>query len=139
MKSTTRKVVVLPCSGIGKTYGALARETTYELVDRVRPGIAVTICLALLVIEDPEAGQLIMTHPVITIDGCPKGCARKSVEARGVTPARTYQAINFYKAHKELKPDGIAELNAAGLKLAAVAADELAQVVDELAAGKEES
>ena len=38
-----------------------------------------------------------------------------------------------------LKPDGIAELNEAGLKLAAVAADELAQVVDELAAGKEES
>ena len=139
MKSTTRKVVVLPCSGIGKTYGALARETTYELVDRVRPGIVVTTCLALLVIEDPEADQLIKTHPVITIDGCPKGCARKSVEARGVTPARTYQAINFYKAHKELKPDGIAELNEAGLKLAAVAADELAQVVDELTAGKEES
>jgi len=139
MKSTPRKVVVLPCSGIGKTYGALARETTYELVDRVRPGIVVTACLALLVIEDPEADQLIKSHPVITIDGCPKGCARKSVEARGVTPARTYQAINFYKAHKELKPDGIAELNAAGLKLAAVAADELAQVVDELAAGKEES
>jgi len=139
MKSTPRKVVVLPCSGIGKTYGALARETTYELVDRVRPGIVVTACLALLVIEDPEADQLIKSHPVITIDGCPKGCARKSVEARGVTPARTYQAINFYKAHKELKPDGIAELNEAGLKLAAVAADELAQVVDELAAGKEES
>ena len=139
MKSTTRKVVVLPCSGIGKTYGALARETTYELVDRVRPGVVVTTCLALLVIEDPEADQLIKTHPVITIDGCPKGCARKSVEARGVTPARTYQAINFYKAHKELKPDGIAELNEAGLKLAALAADELAQVVDELAAGKEES
>ena len=39
MKSTTRKVVVLPCSGIGKTYGALARETTYELVDRVRPAL----------------------------------------------------------------------------------------------------
>jgi len=139
MKSTPRKVVVLPCSGIGKTYGALARETTYELVDRVRPGIVVTACLALLVIEDPGADQLIKTHPVITIDGCPKGCARKSVEARGVKPARTYQAINFYKAHKELKPDGIAELNEAGLKLAAVAADELAQVVDELAAGKEES
>ncbi|MCK7494241.1 MAG: hypothetical protein MZW92_25775 [Comamonadaceae bacterium] len=35
----TKKVVVLPRSGIGKVYGALARETTYELVDRVRPGL----------------------------------------------------------------------------------------------------
>jgi uncharacterized metal-binding protein len=139
MKSTTRKVVVLPCSGIGKAYGALARETTYELMERVRPGVVVTTCLALLVIEDPEAVQLIRTHPVITIDGCPKGCALKSVEAVGVKPARTCQAINFYKAHKDLKPDGVAELNEAGLKLAALAADELAHVVDDLSAGKEEN
>ena len=34
-----KKIVVLPCSGIGKVYGALARETTYELVERVRPGL----------------------------------------------------------------------------------------------------
>jgi uncharacterized metal-binding protein len=35
--------------------------------------------------------KLIMANPVITIDGCPKSCAQISVEARGVTPARTYQ------------------------------------------------
>jgi len=32
MDKKPKKVVVLPCSGIGKTYGALARETAYELV-----------------------------------------------------------------------------------------------------------
>lgn len=137
MISTAKNVVVLPCSGIGKTYGALARETVYELVERVRPGIAITNCLALLVIDDPDAVRLITANPVITIDGCPKGCAQKSVEAHGVKPARTFQAINFYKAHKDLKPDGVAELNEAGLKLAALSADELAHVVDELSVGKE--
>jgi len=75
---------------------------------------------------------------VITIDGCPKSCAQKSVEAQGVKPARTYQAIGFYKAHKELKPAGIAELDENGRKLAALAADELAQVVDQLAGGGQE-
>ena len=34
---------------------------------------------------------------------------------------------NFYKAHKDLKPEGIAELNETGRKLAAVAAEELAK------------
>jgi len=135
MSGKTNKVVVLACSGIGKVYGAIARETTYELMDRVRPGVVVTTCLPLLVIEDSDAKKLITDNPVITIDGCPKSCAHKSVEAQGVKPARTYQAINFYKAHKELKPDGIAELDENGRKLAAIAADELAQVVDELAAG----
>jgi hypothetical protein len=38
------------------------------------------------------------------------------------------------KKHKGLKPEGISELNEAGQKLAAIAADELAEVVDELAA-----
>jgi uncharacterized metal-binding protein len=135
MSGTTKKVVVLPCSGIGKVYGALARETTYELMDRVRPGVVVTTCLPLLVIEDPDARHLVSDNPVITIDGCPKSCAQKSVEALGAEVAKTYQAINFYKDHKDLKPEGIAELDENGKKLAALAADELAQVVDELAAG----
>jgi uncharacterized metal-binding protein len=137
MKEHTKKVVVLPCSGIGKVYGTLARETTYELMERVRPGVVVTTCLPLLVIEDPDAKRLVTDNPVITIDGCPKSCAQKSVEAQGVRVARAYQAINFYKAHKELKPDGIIELDENGRKLAAVAADELAQAVDELASGEE--
>lgn len=135
MSEKTGKVVVLACSGIGKVYGAIARETTYELMDRVRPGIVVTTCLPLLVIEDPDAKRLVTDNPVITIDGCPKNCARKSVESLGVSVAKTYQAIKFYTKHKDLKPEGIAELDENGKKLAALAADELAQTVDELAAG----
>jgi uncharacterized metal-binding protein len=129
-----KKVVVLACSGIGKVYGAVARETVYELVERLRPGMAVTTCLPLLVIGDPDAKKLVTDHPVITIDGCPKSCSEKCVTALGAKVAKSYQAINFYKAHKELKPVGIAELDEAGRKLAAVAAEELAPVVDDLAA-----
>jgi uncharacterized metal-binding protein len=131
-----KKVVVLPCSGIGKVYGALARETTYELVEKVRPGLATTTCLPLLVIKDPEAVALVTENPVITIDGCPKDCAKKSVEALGKVVDKTYEAIKFYKEHKDLKPEGIAEVNETGRKLAAVAAEEVAKVVDELAAGE---
>jgi uncharacterized metal-binding protein len=135
MTDRTRKVVMLPCSGIGKVYGAVARETVFELTGRVRPGVAVTTCLSLLVIGDPDAGRMIADNPVITIDGCVKSCAYKCVESQGVRPARSYQAIEFYKAHKELKPDGIAELDENGRRLSALAADELARAVDELAAG----
>jgi len=131
-----KKVVVLPCSGIGKVYGALARETMYELLERVRPDMVVTTCLPLLVIKDPEAVALVTGNPVITIDGCPKDCAKKSVEALGKAVDRAFEAIKFYKEHKDLKPEGVAEVNETGRKLAEVAAQEVAKVVDELAAGE---
>ncbi len=131
-----KKVVVLPCSGIGKVFGALARETMYELLERARPGTVATTCLPLLVIKDPEAVALVTGNPVITIDGCPKDCAKKSVEALGKAVDRAFEAIKFYKEHKDLKPEGIAEVNETGRKLAAVAAEEVAKEVDKLAAGE---
>jgi len=138
MGKNYKKVVVLPCSGIGKVYGALARETTYELMERVRPDDVVTTCLPLLVIKDPEAVALVLENPVITIDGCPKDCAKKSVEALGKAVDRAFEAIRFYKEHKDLKPEGVAEVNETGRKLAAVAAAEVAPEVDKLAAGEEQ-
>ena len=51
MSAPGKKVVVLPCSGIGKVYGALARETAYELTERVRPEQTAMTCLPLLVIK----------------------------------------------------------------------------------------
>ena len=132
-----KQVVVLPCSGIGKVFGALARETAYELVEKVRPGLATLTCLPLLVINDPDAVALVTENPVITIDGCPKDCAKKSVEAVGGQVAKAYEAIKFYKEHKDLKPEGLAEVNDTGRELATVAAKEVAKVVDKLAAGEE--
>ena len=136
-KAPSKQVVVLACSGIGKPWGALARETAYELVERVRPGVATLTCLPLLVINDTTARNLVMEHPVITLDGCPKACARKSVEALGKKVDRACETIQFYLAHKELKPEGVAQLDEAGQKLAQMAADELATVVDRLSAGEQ--
>lgn len=136
MKPPTGKVVVIPCSGIGKVYGALSREIAYELAERVRPDTVVLTCLPLLMIADEQAKQLVMENPVITIDGCPLGCAHNCVESHGIEAAKTFQAIGFYVANKDLKPEGVAELDDTGRKLAALAADELAAVVDELAGGR---
>ena len=133
MDKKAKKVVVLACSGIGKPLGTLARETAYELVERVRPDTAVTTCLSLLVISDPEAKRLVTENPVVAIDGCAKECAKKSIESQGAKVAKAYQTIDFFKKHKDLKPEGISELNEAGQKLASIAADELGEVVDELA------
>jgi uncharacterized metal-binding protein len=132
MNEQSRKVAVFACSGIGKPLGSVAREIGYELTERVRPDKTVLTCLALLVINDPDARKLIAENPVIAIDGCVLDCARKSLEANGAKVVRAFQSIDFFKKHNHLKPEGIAELNEAGKQLAALAADELASVVDEL-------
>jgi uncharacterized metal-binding protein len=132
MENKNRKVAVFACSGIGKPLGTVAREIGYELTERVRPNVTVLTCLALLVINDPETQQMITENPVIAIDGCSLDCAKKSLESNGATLVRAYQSIDFFKKHKHLKPEGIAELNEEGQKLAALAAEELAGVVDEL-------
>ena len=134
MSEQSKKVVVFACSGIGKSLGSVAREIGYELTERVRPDTTVLTCLALLVINDPEARKLITENPVIAIDGCVLDCAKKSLETNGAKEVRAYQSIDFFKKHNNLKPEGIAELNEAGKNLAALAADELAGVVDELLA-----
>jgi uncharacterized metal-binding protein len=134
MDKTDKKVAVFACSGIGKPLGAVAREIGYELTERVRPDTTVLTCSALLVINDTDARKLIAENPVIAIDGCVLDCAKKSLEANGAKIVRAYQSIDFFKKHNHLKPEGIAELNEAGKRLAALAADELAGIVDELLA-----
>ena len=70
--------------------------------------------------------------PAITIDGCKLMCAAKLVKHSGGTIAREVAVLDVYRQHKELKPDGIAELNAEGKQLARVMAEEIAEVVDDL-------
>lgn len=132
MDKKGKKVAVIACSGIGKSLGALSREITYELIERVRPENTATTCLGLIVSGDSEAMKLVTDNPVITIDGCAKECSKKSILAQGGKVAKSFQTLDFMKKNRGLKPEGISELNEAGQKLAALSADDLAAVVDEL-------
>jgi uncharacterized metal-binding protein len=132
MSDAKRKVVVVPCSGIGKAFGSVARDAGYELCDELRPDSTRLVALSKLVLGDEEAREQVLTCPAITIDGCKLACAAKLVKHHGGKPAREVAVLDSYRQHKELKPDGIAELNPEGKQLARVMAEELAQLVDNL-------
>ena len=66
----------------------------------------------------------------MTIDGCKQMCAAKMVRQSGGTVAREVAVLDVYRRHKDLKPEGIAELNEAGRKLARVLAEEVAESLD---------
>ncbi len=126
----TGKVLVIPCSGIGKALGSVTREAALLVVEDLRPGRAQTLCLSLLTLGDPGAEKLVREWPVITVDGCPKGCARVNVEQAGGRPAARLRAADTYRRHRELKPTSVLDLGPQGQELARHLAEEIVKEVD---------
>lgn len=130
MNTDEAKVVVVPCSGIGKPFGTVSREAAYELCDELRPGNTRLVALAKLVTGEAGAQELIARHPAVTIDGCMQMCAAKMVRQSGGTVAQEVAVLEVFRRHKDLKPEGIAALNEGGRKLARVLAQEVAESLD---------
>jgi len=126
------EVVIVPCSGIGKAFGSVGREAAYVVTEEMRAGCANTLCLSLLTLGDEAARRRVREHPTITIDGCPKACARVNVEKSGGEPAATFRVFDVFRQHKELKARGVSDIGEAGEKMTRILAEEIAQKVDEL-------
>jgi uncharacterized metal-binding protein len=131
----SQNVVIVPCSGIGKTYGTVSREAAYEVVEDLRPGETQLVALSMLVLGDEGARQAVADSPAITIDGCKLACASKMVQESGGTVAQEFAVLDVFRRNRKLKPQGIAELNEGGLLLARALAEEVTAVVDELQKG----
>lgn len=128
----SKRVVVVPCSGIGKTYGSVSREAAYELVEDLRPEETRLLALSLLVMGDENAQTMVAENPAVTIDGCKLACATKMVAECGGNVIHNFAVLDVYRKNRQFKPQGIAELNEGGLILSHTLADELAKVVDEV-------
>jgi uncharacterized metal-binding protein len=127
-----RKIVIVPCSGIGKTYGTVSREAAFDVTQDLRPVQTRLVALSKLVLGEEEARAIVANNPAITIDGCKLACATKMVQESGGEVAQDYAVLEVYRRYKQFKPQGIAELNEGGMQLAQALADEIAMVVDEL-------
>jgi len=130
--SQNDKVVIVPCSGIGKTYGTVSREAAYEVIEDMRPDSSHLVALSMLVLGDEDARGAVASNPAITIDGCKLACATKMVKESGGEVAQDFAVLDVYRQNRKFKPKGIAELNEGGLQLAHVLAEEISVVVDEL-------
>ena len=127
-----RKVVVVPCSGIGKSLGTVGRVATYKVIERMKPEKTRTVCLALLTMGDDDALRLVRKNPCITVDGCPAQCSKKNIEASMGKLAHNIIVTDVLRRNRSLKPDGVIELNEQGDKLAEIIARALSEKVDEI-------
>ena len=135
-RSDEKRVIIIPCSGIGKAFGSVGREAAYVVTEELRPGCTQTVCLSLLTLGDEEARRQVRNHPTITIDGCPTACARVNVEQAGAAPAAAFRVFDVFRQHKELRVRSVSDIGKAGEEMARILATDVAAKVDELREGR---
>lgn len=131
------RVLIVPCSGIGKALGSVGREATYQVVEELRPEVSDTVCLSLLTMGDSDTQERVRTCPTITIDGCAKVCAFKNVQSTGVEPAADFQVADTLREHRDLKVGQVIDIGEPGRELAHYLAEKVAQQVDRILAAED--
>jgi uncharacterized metal-binding protein len=80
MSEESKKVGIVSCSGEAIAEGTISRLATRRVLELLRPDRTVTICLPLFLAGNEGERNFAKTHPTLTIDGCPKQCARWGAE-----------------------------------------------------------
>jgi uncharacterized metal-binding protein len=75
-----RKVGIIACSGEAIPEGTIARQATRQILESLRPGKTVTLCLPLFLAGEEGERNFARAHPTIVVDGCEKQCARWGTE-----------------------------------------------------------
>lgn len=75
-----KKVGVLSCSGEECLGGTISRLATRKMIETLRIGKTVTLCLPLYIAGGEEERFFAKAYPVITVDGCRKCCAKRATE-----------------------------------------------------------
>ncbi len=74
------KIGVISCSGEDCLGGTISRLAVRKILERIRLGESVTICLPLFIADGEEERGFAKEFPTITVDGCSKYCAKRATE-----------------------------------------------------------
>jgi len=127
-----KKVKVVPCSGIGKVYGLMAREAVLKTVHELCPEKSETVCLAYIVTGDKEVKEKIEGCDCITVDGCPKMCASKNVSIAGGIVIEEMKVLDTVKVHKGKQFGSATQLTADGEVVMSEIAEKIAKKINEI-------
>lgn len=134
----SQKILVIPCSGVGKVHGLVSREAVYHVTDELLPKQADTVCLALLVSGDEETVEKVKQIPCITLDGCPKLCAYKNVALSGGNIAKGIRVYDVMKRHRGANFGTATALSEEGWAVVEELAAEVAQTAEPMGKSIEE-
>lgn len=134
----TVKVGIIPCNGEAVCEGTMTRFACRKVLDRLRPGQTVTICLPLFIAGDKNEQEFATRFPTITLDGCDKRCSAISTEKLSGKPAYSLIVTDILRDHGLELSGQRAHPGEADLIAIDIIADEIASRVDEIISGEEE-
>jgi len=80
MADETLKVGIISCSGEEIPEGTISRLATRRVLELLRAGQTVTLCLPLFLAGGEGERAFAREHPTIAVDGCGKLCAKRGTE-----------------------------------------------------------
>ena len=127
-----KKVGIIACSGEELPEGTVTRLAALRVLEQLRPGSTVTICLPLFLAGGEGDRAFAKFYPTIAIDGCEKRCAYRGTEQYSNRPAIGIVVTDLIAQHGLEQPQGLRKLNAAGMKAVEQTAEMAAGKVAEL-------
>lgn len=106
-------VGVISCSGEELPEGTTSRVACRKVLENLRSGKSVTICLPLFIAGGEEERKFAIAYPTITIDGCEKRCAAKATEKLSGKPAKCLVVSEILKERGLPRPTKVRRLGQA--------------------------
>jgi uncharacterized metal-binding protein len=131
----SKKVGIVSCSGEDLPGGTVSRLASRKVLDELKPGEAVTICLPLFVAGGEEERSFAKNFPTITVDGCEKRCAQKSTEALSGKPGKSLLIPEILNKRGLAAPTKRRNLGPQEREAVQAVAEEIARTVEELTRG----
>src|SRR5512136_2172478 len=82
-----KKVGIVACSGEELPEGTVTRLAALKVLEQLRPGDTVTICLPLFLAGGEGDRAFARFYPTIALDGCDQRCAARATEKYSAPPA----------------------------------------------------
>jgi uncharacterized metal-binding protein len=127
-----KKVGIVACSGEELPEGTVTRLAALKVLEKMRPGDTVTICLPLFLAGGEGDRAFARFYPTIAIDGCELRCAARATEMYSGKPAASVVVTDLVKENGVGKISGQRRLNEAGVQAVDATADHIAGLVDDL-------
>jgi uncharacterized metal-binding protein len=127
-----KKVGIVACSGEEMAEGTVTRLAALKVLEKMRPGETVTICLPLFLAGGEGDRAFARFYPTIAVDGCELRCAARATEKFSGKPAASLVVSELVKENGAGPIAGMRRLNEAGQQAVDTTAEHLADLVDDL-------
>jgi uncharacterized metal-binding protein len=125
-------VGVISCSGEGLPEGTVSRVACRKVLEDLRPGKSVTICLPLFIAGGEEERKFASQVPTITVDGCEKLCAAKATEKLSGKPVKSFIITEILNKKGLPRPAKVRHLEKEEKDAAQAVAEEIAKAIDDI-------